>query len=254
MRISRLTTFFVFCFAVTVLTSLTYAEEQLPHPKTYMLSPSQVSKIIKMLDDPKDLIVTYPLKDAVPPEVYSMLTFDIDEAKKLTEEIVGLRSPDLVNKIAPEIKPGNYTYQDLENSPGLKDLFIPEFLRHIKPGGPPLIGNVPEFEIIPTRQIYWYTKFCRATKENLGKTKLDKDGYIVPMSWQGGVPFPRPSGNFKAQQIYYNFEKRTENFERCVTLNGESMSFDKNLEMDKYNQYQFHQAYGTKPFSPSGMV
>ncbi|MBW1903097.1 MAG: DUF1329 domain-containing protein [Deltaproteobacteria bacterium] len=174
----------------------------------------------------------------------------------MTEEIVGLKSPDLVNKIAPEIKPGKYTYQDMENSPGLKDLFPPEFLLHIKPGGPPLIGSIPEFEITPTKQLYWYTKFCMATKDNLGKTKLDKDGYIVPMSWQGGVPFPRPSGDFKAQQVYYNFEKRTENFERCVTLNGESMSFDRNLKMDKYNQYQanFIRLMGRTLFPPYGFL
>lgn len=256
MRISKLATFFVFCFAVTSLTPVAYAAEQLPHPQTYMLQPSQVSKIIKMLDDPKNLIVTYPLKDAVPSEVYSMLTIDIGAAKKLTGEIVGWKSPDLVNKIAPEIKPGKYTYQDVDNSPGFKDLFPPEFLFHIKPGGPPLVGNIPEFEIIPTRQLYWPTKYCRATKQNLGKTKLDKDGYIVPMSWQGGVPFPRPSGDFKAQQVYYNFEKRSENFERCVTLNGASMSFDKNLKMDKYNQYQanFIRLMGRCLFPPEGWL
>ena len=180
----------------------------------------------------------------------------MEEAKKLQEELVGFKSPDLVGKIAPEIKPGKYTYQDLESSPGLKELLPPEFLIHIKPGGPPLVGNIPEFEIVPTRQMYWYTRYGRATKDNLEKTKLDPDGYIVPMTWLGGAPFPRPSGNFKAQQVYYNFEKRTENFERCVTLNGESMSFDKNLKMDKRNLYQanFIKLMGRTMFPPYGWL
>ncbi len=255
MRISKVAIFIVFCFAVTFLTPVAYAAEQLPHPQTYMVHPGQVSKIIKMLDDPKDLIVTYPLKDAVPPEVYRMLTFDIEDAKMVTEEIVGFKSPDLVGNIAPEIKPGKYTYKDVEKSPGLRELFPPEFLSFIKPGGPPLVGSIPEFEIIPTRQLYWYPGICRLTKQNLGKAKLDQSGYIVPLSWQGGIPFPRPSGKFKARHVLYNFEKRSaETFERCVMLNGESMGYDKNLKMDKYNLYtaNFIRLMGRSLFPPYG--
>jgi len=254
MRLRKVAPFFLFCLSVNFLTSTARAAELLPHPETYMVHPGKVPDIVKMLDDPKDLMVTYPLKDAVPPEVYNYLTFDIEEAKTLTEEIVGFRSPDLEGKIAPDIKPGKYTYQDLEKFPGLKDLFPSEFLVHIKPGGPPLVGNIPEFEIIPTRQLYWHPGICRATKQYLGKTKLDPSGYIVPRSWQGGIPFPRPSGKFKAQQIQYNFEKRVETFERCVTLNGEGMGYDKNLKMDKYIQYQanFIRLMGRSLFPPSG--
>jgi len=231
-----------------------WAEETLPDPETYRVLPSEVPDIIKMLDDPKNLIDTYPLKNAVPPEVYKCMTFDVEEAKKQTAEIVGFTSPDLVNKIAPEIKPGKYTHQDVKNSPEFSDLFPPEFLDRIKPGGPPLIGNISEFEIVPTRQLYWYPGFYKATKEYLGKTKLDQDGYIIPGTWQGGVPFPRPSGELKAHQLYYNFEKRTESFERCVMLNGESMSFDRNLSCDKKNLYNanFIRLQGRCLFPPYG--
>ena len=75
-----------------------------------------------------------------------------------------------------------------------------------------------------------------ATKQNLGKTKLDKDGYIVPRSWQGGIPFPKPSGKFKAQQVYYNFEKRSDAFNKNFFLSMESNGYDRNLNMDKYTR------------------
>ena len=84
----------------------------------------------------------------------------------------------------------------------------PDLYDRIKPGAPPHSGNIPEFEIIPTRQLYWALPIAEATKKNLGKTKLDAKGYLIGDSWAGGVPFPKPSGPFKAQQIMYNLEKR----------------------------------------------
>jgi hypothetical protein len=84
----------------------------------------------------------------------------------------------------------------------------PDLYKRIKPGGPPHAGNIPEFEIIPTRQFYWGLPIAEATKQNEGKTKLDKDGYLIPETWIAGYPFPKPSGPFKAQQIMFNIEKR----------------------------------------------
>ena len=170
----------------------------------------------------------------VPPEITDLMTFDVDKAKKQTAEILGFKSPDVVNKIAPEIKAGKYNYKDLEKYPGLKDLFPPEFVMHIKPGGPPFAANIPEFEIVPTRQLYWFLRLCEITKKFIGETKLDEKGYIVPRSWQGGFPFPRPSGEFKAQQIYYNFEKKVINYDTCYSMKAENMSFDRNLTRDGY--------------------
>jgi hypothetical protein len=63
---------------------------------------------------------------------------------------------------------------------------------------------------------------------------LDKDGYIVPRSWEGGIPFPKPSGKFKAQQVYYNFEKRSDAFNKNFFLSMESNGYGKNLKLDKY--------------------
>jgi hypothetical protein len=224
----------IFLLTVTFLPLAAWCTESLPHPDTYVPHAGAVYKLKKITDDPTDLIAIHPLKSAVPSEIYNLMTFDVGEAKKKTAEILGFKSPDLVGKIAPEIKPGKYTYKDLGKYPGLKELFPPELLLHIKPGGPPLIGSIPEFEIIPTRQYYWFLRLCEITKQNLGKTKLDKDGYIVPLSWQGGYPFPRTSGKFKALQVYYNFEKKLGTFDMCFASKTQSMSFDRNLATDKY--------------------
>ncbi len=50
-------------------------------------------------------MVTYPLKDAIPSEIWDLMAMDMKEAKRQTEELVGFKSPDLVGKIAPEIGP-----------------------------------------------------------------------------------------------------------------------------------------------------
>ncbi|MBW2539527.1 MAG: DUF1329 domain-containing protein [Deltaproteobacteria bacterium] len=222
--------------AATFLPLAACGSEALPHPDTYLNHANEPYKPKKITDDPTDLIAAYPLKDALPPEIYKLMTFDVEEAKRQTAEILGFKSPDLVGNIAPEIKPGKYTYKDVEKSPGFKELFPPEFLSFIKPGGPPLIASIPEFEIIPTRQFYWYPKLCEATRQNLGKTKLDPGGYIVPFTWQGGVPFPKPSGKFKARQVFYSFDKSYTSYDLCYSSKQEGLSFDRNLTRDKYTK------------------
>ena len=126
---------------VTFLPLAAWGSETLPQPDSYLSHANWSNKQKKITDDPTDLIATYPLKDALPPEIYKLMTFDEEEAKSQTAEILGFKSPELVGNIAPEIKPGKYTYKDLEKSPGLKELFPPEFLPFIKPGGPPYAGS-----------------------------------------------------------------------------------------------------------------
>ena len=215
-----------------------WSEVKLPAPETYMIHPSKIHEIKGKTDDPRDLFVTLPLKDAIPPEIWDRIHFDQDAMKKGSAEMLGFTSPERVGKIAPEIKPGEYTYKDLEKYPGLKELLPPEILPHIKAPSLPFVCNIPEFTIIPTRQAYSSVPFLEATKRNLGKTKLDKDGYIVPMSWQGGIPFPQPSGKHKAQQVYYNLEKKGDSYNRNFFIIMESNGFDRNLKKDKYTQSQ----------------
>jgi len=222
----------IFFVALILLPLLSRAEDKLPDPTTYLFRPGHSGK--ETFDDPTDLTIKRPFKDYLPPEIRDIMTFDPKRMKKETAELLGYTAPELVGKIAPEIKPGKYTYKDLEKYPGLKELFPPLVVKHIiKPGGPPLVGNIPEFEIIPTRQFHYNLPLIEATRRNLGKTKLDKDGYIAPDSWEGGFPFPRPTGEFKAQQVFYNFERRSMTFDECWSLPSRSHGFDKNLKMDK---------------------
>ncbi len=237
MRYLNAVKYVLFVWVFTSLFPLTaWAEEKLPGPETYMIHPSKIHEIKNKTDDPRDLYVTHPLKDVIPPEIWDKIHFDKETMKKETAKLLGFTSPELVGKIAPEIKPGNYTYKDLEQYPGLKELFPPELLEHIKAPSLPFVCSIPEFKIMPTRQIYSSLPLIEASKRNLEKTKLDKDGYIVPRSWQGGIPFPRPSGKFKAQQVYYNFEKRADTFNKNYFLSMESNGFNRNLKLDKYSQ------------------
>ena len=208
---TRVQTLIVSCLVTLSLALSAWADEKLPNPGTYLPRAHEVKKMLHIVDDTRDLLVTEPLEKGLPPELYQYLSSDLEESKKLTAELVGFKSPDVVGKIAPEIKPGMYTYQDLENSPGLKELIPPELQLHIRAAGPPLSCSIEKFEINPTIQLYWHMRLCEATKQNLGKSKLDKDGYIVPRSWQGGIPFPRPSGELRAQELYYSFERRPGN-------------------------------------------
>jgi len=242
----------ILCLSATLLPLAAWSEEISQDPEVYIYG-YQIPK--KVLDDPVDLFVTKPLKDTIPREIWNQIVFDKDKMKKGTAEMLGFTATDLVGKIAPEIKPGKYTYKSLEEYPGLKGLFPPLFAQHvIKPGGPPLVCNIPEFEIIPTRQFYWFVPLIEATKRNLGKTKLDKDGYIDPWSWEGGVPFPQPSGKFKAQQVLYNFERRSIKFEDCWGFTNENHSHNKNLELDTLKKVQVGQMRfkGRTLFSPYG--
>jgi len=172
--------FLVFLLTATFLPLLVFAAEQLPHADTYVLSPTELKELKSVLgDEPKDFVAVYPPKKAVPLEIHKLMVTNIEESERTTEDILGFKAPDLVGKIAPEIKLAKYTYKDLKKFPGLKELLPPETLMYIRPGGPPLIGAIPEFEIIPTRQFYWQNKFCDTTRQNLGKWKLDNDGYIL---------------------------------------------------------------------------
>ncbi len=178
---------------------LSASAQQLPDLKTYMLTWSQMESRKKMWDDPRPFIKEWPMSRLLPKEIYSKLVFDEGKMKAAWSELVGFRAPDVVGKIAPDIKPGKYTYKDVQQNPGFKQLMFPDQYGRIKPGSAPHIGNIPEFEIIPTRQYYWSLPISEATKKNLGKTKLDDKGYLVWQTWDAGYAFPRPSGPQKAQ-------------------------------------------------------
>jgi hypothetical protein len=224
------------CFLTSLLTAsllpLTVSAQTIPHPNTYVPTLAECEKHKKVFDDPRPFFNTFSPKHVLPKGLYEKLTYDVDKMKNLWAELIGFRAPDEVGKIAPEIKPGKYSYRDLEKFPGLKQLMYPQMVDRIKPGGPPHTANIPEFEIVPTRQYYWPLPVAEATKENLGKTKLDKDGYIITETWVAGYPFPRPSGPFKAQQIMADVIRRSLMWGGNFWMIGPSYGFNKNLKMD----------------------
>ncbi len=208
------------------------ASAEWPDPKTYVPTIAQVEKYKAPFDDPRPLVKEYGPKQVLPKALYEKLTFDQGAMKKAWADVVGFKAPDVVGKIAPQIKPGKYTHKDVQGNAGFKDLMWPDLYNRIKPGGPPLIGNIGEFEIIPTKQYYHSLPLAEATKKNAGKTKLDAKGYIVDSTYVAGYPFPKPQGPQKAWQILYNFEKRYTNSGMDFWAFQHVFGFKGNLSID----------------------
>lgn len=230
-RFGRITWGFLLVL-VMLAPAFTLCAGEYPAPNTYIPTVIEVEKHKAPSDDPRPYLTTFGPKQVLPKEFYAKLSFDVDAMKSLWAEVVGFKAPDIVGKVAPEIKPGKYTYKDLAKYPGLKTLMWPDLYNRIKPGAPPHAGNIPEFEIIPTRQLYWSLPIAEATKKNQGKTKLDAKGYLKGETWAGGVPFPKPSGPFKAQQIMYNIEKRMLSWELNFYLIGHIYGVNSSLKTD----------------------
>jgi hypothetical protein len=213
------------------VTSSVFADD-VPHPNTYIPTLPQVKEHKAMFDDPRPYLSTFGPKQVLPPELYKKLSFDVKTMQDRWAELVGFRAPEKVGKIAPEIKPGKYTYQDVRNNPAFKDLMFADLYNRIKPGGPPHAGSIPEFEIVPTRQYYWSLPIAEQTKANIGKTKMDEKGYLKYDTWIAGYPFPKPEGKFKGQQIMYNLEKRYLSWGLNFYIISQLLGFDKNFTVD----------------------
>jgi len=208
------------------------SEPNIPAPGTYLPTLAQIREHKAAFDDPRPYLLDFGPKQVLPKGLYDFLSYDPEAMKKAWAELVGFRAPELVGKIAPEIKPGKYTYQDKEKFPGLKALMWADLYDRIKQGGPPHAGSIPEFEIIPTRQYYYALPIAAATKENQGKTQLDHDRYLRPETWISGYPFPRPDGPFKAQQVMYNIEKRYLAWGLNFYILSPVLGFTKDLKSD----------------------
>ena len=217
--------------AIALLTLVARAAEY-PHPETYCPTLGEFIAAKADFDDPRPYTKELGPKQVLPKELYAELSYDIEKMKSLWAQLLGFRAPDVVGKIHPEIKPGKYTYKDVQNNPAFKELMHPVLYDRIKPGGPPHAGNIPEFELIPTRQFYWALPVAEATKRNLGKTKLDKDGFIILDTYESGIPFPKPSGEFKAKQIFYSWEKRYVDYGGNFRHISRLWGFTKNVKMD----------------------
>ncbi|MBT8342373.1 MAG: DUF1329 domain-containing protein [Desulfatitalea sp.] len=238
----------VICATVLATAPLAGAEEK------YRIDPRKWAEARNFVDDPK------PLPDYVklflPPSVYENYTYDIDKMKALQAEAVGFKAPDVVGKIAPEITPGKYTYQDKQSKPGLKQLMIPiVYDTFFKAAGPPFGGTFSEFEVVPTQQYYYCLPHLEATIKNRGKVKVDEQGFMDWKTFESGILFPKPSGSdrMKAMQIIYNWEFQYMGADALAT-NNFSLSWDKNLrKMSEFLAYgEFFRLAGRVTDEPFG--
>lgn len=198
----------------------------------YKISIAELNKHKAIFDDPRPYLTdSLSYKKVLPADVYAKLTYDIEGMKRAWAEVIGFKAPDVVGKIAPEIKPGTYSYKDKGKYPGLKELMIPAHYEMFNPGAPPHAGNFPEIKVVPPRQYYWALPIAEATKKYMGHTKLDNQGYIQNETYIAGYPFPRPEGKFKAQQIVYNWEKRYLKGENIYIIEN-LLGFNKKLKID----------------------
>ena len=184
-----------------------------------------------VFDDPSPIFEELSYKKIMPKEYYEMLTFDVEEMKTLWADVIGFKAPDVVGKRAPEIVPGTYEYsKDKEKYP-FKELMIPLMYEQFAPGGPPFVGNFPEITVIPTQQYFWAKPIAEASKKNIGTVKQDDKGYMLYETYDAGLPFPRPSGKFAANQMMHNWEKRYARGESYYIFVG-AQGFNRHLEND----------------------
>jgi hypothetical protein len=148
-------------------------------------------------------------KKLMPEEAYNKVTYDVETMKKVWADTIGFKAPDVVGKVHPEIKPGKYTYKDKTKLPFDKLMWKHMYDRFNPPAasGKRHVGNFTEIEIVPTKQYYHSLPVAEATKKHAGSVKQHSNGYINNESYVEGIPFPRPSGPHKAQQIMHNWEK-----------------------------------------------
>ena len=175
--------------------------------------------------------------------VIGQLTFDVEKGSAIWAGMIGFKSPDVVGKIVPEIKPGKYTLADKARLP-FKDLMVPMMCeRFNQPGGQGnnFAANFTEFEVVPTRQYWMHPSVAAASQSNEGKTKLDGDGYIDYDSYEGGIPFPKPSGSQIGWQILYDYlESYTYALGEDYLSQTAAYGVNNKFEMDRYSKGDYY--------------
>ncbi len=209
-----------------------------PHPKTYVPRMNEVYDHKNPIDDPRPIQKNFGPDTVLPKEIWDHLTHDVEVMKAAWSDLVGFKAPDLVGKIAPDIKPGKYSLEDVKNNPGFDELLLPPLKFRLRPAGPPFVCSIQNFEIIPPRQYYWALPISEETKKNIGKTQLDEDGYIKTETWGAGYPFPKPSGKFKGRQLIYNHLSKYSNWGGDQHGYIKGFSFNKNLRIEGENEIE----------------
>jgi len=116
-------------------------------------------------------------------------------------EMMGFKAPDVVGKVAPEIKPGmiidRTNYKDY---PGLKELLTSTLYARLDPGS---YASLAPLKIAKTSQ-YHYSKGClEDSLKNLKTCKIGADG-ITMEGYHGGVPFPHPKTGLELAWVMDN--------------------------------------------------
>ena len=177
--------------------------------KPYRAPVADLLKYKAMLDDPRPFYTdTGFYKKFIPDDAWKLLAFDEEKSRQAWEKCVGFKSPDLVGKIAPEIKPGKYTMADKEKYPWKELMPATLYQMWNEPGTeglPNHMGYFTEFEVVPTQQVWYAQPVGERSPQNLGQVKQDEQGYIDIDTYKGGVPFPQPSGPHKGIQLLYNW-------------------------------------------------
>lgn len=218
----------------------------------YKLSVEALDKQKNFFDDPRPYHNVLSWKKIMPPDVYQKLACDPEQAKQIWAETVGFKSPDVVGKIAPEIKPGTYSYKDKDKYP-FKELMIPEHYKKFAPQAPPHAGNFSEIKVVPTQQYYWHPRIAEATKN--GKVKQDAQGYLIQGSYEGGFPFPKPSGPHKGIQVVYNWVKRYISGESQAGIQrGKGYNKSLNIDFDTINDFFTARLHGRVFMEPYGWL
>jgi len=220
--------------------------------ENYSLTIGRLDKEKAFFDDPRPYHNVLAFKKILPAAVYQKLACDQEAAKKLWAEVVGFKAPDVVGKVAPEIKPGKYSCKDKDKYP-FKELMPAEYYKRFAIQTPPHAGNFSEIRVIPTEHHFWHPRIAEATKN--GKAKQDAQGYLITDSYKAGLPFPKPSGPHKAMQVIYNWVKRY--------IGGESQAgvqrakgFNKSLavDYDASNDYSICRLHGRVLMEPYGWL
>ena len=220
--------------------------------ETYKLALEQVEKQKAFFDDPRPYRNVLTMKKIMPPDVYAQLSGNEDEMKRIWADTVGFKSTDVVGKLHPEIVPGKYTYKDKDRLP-FKDLMLPQHYFRFAPQAPPHAANFSEITVVPTRQWYYHPRIAEASK-NAG-SKQDAQGYLIPASFKGGFPFPKPSGPNKAIQVVYNWRMRCMGGDSQHGLQfGKGFNKNMTIDFDTLNDFFTIRLQGRAYMEPYGWL
>jgi hypothetical protein len=214
-------------------------------------------KVKAMLDDPSPFYTKCNYyKQFIPDNVWNLIAFDEEKSRQAWEKLVGFKSPDLVGKIAPEIKPGKYTMADKGEYPWKELMPATLYQMWNEPGDeglPNHMGYFTEFELAPTRQVWRALPVGERSLKYMGQTKQDEQGYIINETYKEGVPFPRPSGPHKGIQLMYNWTKRAypadNTLEYDLTL---GMNSGWNIDHNGIADYVWVRLQGRSMYPPYG--